>query len=105
MRGMSSNFVSGLPAHRAPRRLEAAGAALRGEAGLSLLEILFGIGIVAVASVGMAMMFGMGQGMVQGGGDNRAALSVAQQRLEQVRAAGFGAATLPDPREETPSRS
>lgn len=67
---------------------------------MSLLEVLFGIAVVAIASVGMAMMFGMGQGMVQGGGDNRAALSLAQQRLEQVRAAGFGAATLPDPREE-----
>lgn len=67
---------------------------------MSLLEVLFGIAVVAIASVGMAMMFGMGQGMVQGGGDNRAALSIAQQRLEQVRAAGFGPATLPDPREE-----
>jgi type II secretory pathway pseudopilin PulG len=67
---------------------------------MSLLEVLFGIAIVGVAAVGMAMMFGMGQGMVQGGGDNRAALSIAQQRLEQVRAAGFGPSALPDPREE-----
>ena len=34
-------------------------------------------------------------------GDDRAALSIAEQRLEQVRAAGFGSPTLPDPREET----
>jgi type II secretory pathway pseudopilin PulG len=76
------------------------GRGLAGESGMSLLEVIFGIAIVGVAAVGMAMMFGMGQGMVQGGGDNRAALSIAQQRLEQVRAAGFGPSTLPDPREE-----
>jgi len=49
----------------------------------------------------MAMMFGTGQAMVQGGGDDRVALAIAIQRLEQVRAAGFGSPTLPDPREET----
>jgi hypothetical protein len=75
--------------------------ALSSEAGISILEVLFGAAIVAVASVGMALMFGTGQGVVQSGGDNRAALSIAQQRLEQVRAAGFGPQSLPDPREET----
>ena len=73
----------------------------RGEAGFSLIEVLIGGLIVAIAGVGMAMMFGRGQAMVQGGGDDRAALALAIQRLEQVRAAGFGSPTLPDPREET----
>lgn len=72
-----------------------------GQAGFSLIEVLVGSLIVAIAGLGMAMMFGRGQAMVQGGGDDRAALSLAIQRLEQVRAAGFGPPTLPDPREET----
>jgi len=101
MAGVSPKFVRRLSAIRASRGLKIVEGGLGDEAGMSLLEVLFGIAIVGVAAVGMAMMFGMGQGMVQGGGDNRAALSIAQQRLEQVRAAGFGPSALPDPREET----
>jgi type II secretory pathway pseudopilin PulG len=100
MPGIPPKFVSALPAIRVRSGLRRGRMGLGGEAGMSLLEVLFGIAIVAVAGVGMAMMLGTGQGMVQGGGDNRAALSIAQQRLEQVRAAGFGSPSLPDPREE-----
>lgn len=100
MPGASPKFVRPLPAFRAPKAIKDTGRVLANEAGMSLIEVLIGIAIVAMVAVGIAMMFGMGQGMVQGGGDNRAALSIAQQRLEQVRAAGFGPPTLPDPREE-----
>ena len=98
--GASPKFVRPRSAICASRGFKIVGEGLASEAGMSLLEVLFGIAIVGMAAMGMAMMFGMGQGMVQGGGDNRAALSIAQQRLEQVRAAGFGPSTLPDPREE-----
>jgi prepilin-type N-terminal cleavage/methylation domain-containing protein len=107
MPGASSKFVNRLSAIRASASFKIVGGGLANDAGMSLLEVLFGIAIVGVAAVGMAMMFGMGQSMVQGGGDNRAALSIAQQRLEQVRAAGFGPdglhgqPALPDPREES----
>jgi type II secretory pathway pseudopilin PulG len=100
MSGASPKLVRPLSGIRASRGFRSAVEGVTSEAGLSLLEVLFGIAIVGVAAVGMAMMFGMGQGMVQGGGDNRAALSIAEQRLEQVRAAGFGPSALPDPREE-----
>src|SRR5882724_7762413 len=86
---ISPKFVRPLPAARTPRPMKVMGRRLSSAAG------------VAIAGVGMAMMFGRGQAMVQGGGDDRAALSIAEQRLEQVRAAGFGSPTLPDPREET----
>ena len=71
------------------------------EAAFSLVETLICALIVGITVLGVLEMFGKGQAMVQGGGDDRAALSLAEQRLEQVRAAGFGAPTLPDPREET----
>jgi len=100
MARISPKFVRGFSAIRISRGLKTVGRGLEADSGMSLIEVIFGIAIVGIAAVGMAMMFGMGQGMVQGGGDNRAALSIAQQRLEQVRAAGFGPSTLPDPREE-----
>ena len=98
---ISPKFVRPLPATRTPRPMKVMGRRLSSAAGFSLIEVLIGAAIVAIAGVGMAMMFGRGQAMVQGGGDDRAALSIAEQRLEQVRAAGFGSPTLPDPREET----
>ena len=101
MPGKAPKFVSPAASFRLPRVIKNATRTLASDAGVSLLEVLFGAAIVAVAAVGMAMMFGTGHGMVHGGGDNRAGLTVAQQRLEQVRAAGFGPQSLPDPREET----
>ena len=101
MARISPKFVRPLPAARTPRPMKVIGRRLWSGAGFSLIEVLIGAAIVAIAGVGMAMMFGRGQAMVQGGGDDRAALSIAEQRLEQVRAAGFGSPTLPDPREET----
>ena len=86
---------------RASKALKETVRAFSGQTGISLLEVLFGAAVAGVAAIGIGMMFGLGQSLVQAGGDDRAALSIAQQRLEQVRAAGFGPSTLPDPREET----
>src|SRR5215468_5499003 len=63
---------------------------LTDQRGVSILELLFGAAIVAVAAVGLASMFGTSQSLVQAGGSNRIMTYLAQQRIEQVRAAGFG---------------
>lgn len=46
------------------------------------------------------MMFGTGQTFIQASGTDRTAAQLAQQRIEQVRAAGFGPKLGPDPRAE-----
>jgi type II secretory pathway pseudopilin PulG len=73
----------------------------RGQAGITILEVVVAALIVGIAGVGVAMMFSAGQALVASEGLNRTALQLAQQRLEQIRSAGFGTPTLPDPREET----
>ena len=101
MSRLSPKLVTSRRSFRASKALKGIARMLSGQAGISLLEVLFGALVFGVAAVGIGMMFGLGQSLVQAGGDDRAALSIAQQRLEQVRAAGFGPSTLPDPREET----
>lgn len=76
-------------------------AASPGQAGFSMIEVLIAAVIVAIAIIGLFMMYGTGQALVQAQGSNRVAVQLAQQRLEELRAGGFGTAVLPDPREET----
>ena len=76
-------------------------AAPPGQAGFSMIEVLIAAVIVAVAIIGLFMMYSTGQALVQAQGSNRVAVQLAQQRLEELRAGGFGAASLPDGREET----
>lgn len=76
-------------------------AAFRGQAGFSILEVIVAAVIVAIAAVGLSVMYSTGQALVQAQGSNRAALQLAQQRIEQIRAGGFGPQALPDYREET----
>jgi len=47
------------------------------------------------------MMFATAQTFVQSSGTDRIAAQLAQQRIEQVRATGYGTKFPPDPREET----
>lgn len=65
----------------------------RASAGTSLLEVLIGATLVAIAAVGTALMFSSGQAFIQSEGDNRVALQIAQERLERVRAGAFGSTT------------
>jgi Tfp pilus assembly protein PilV len=58
------------------------------ERGLSLIEVVVGAVIVGIAAIGVALMFGAGQAYVEAEGDNRIALFLAQQRIEQIRAMG-----------------
>lgn len=73
----------------------------RDEAGFSIIEVAIGATLVAIVGVATALMFGTGQALVQNQGDTRIALYLAGQRLEQVRATGYGSTSLPDTREET----
>jgi type II secretory pathway pseudopilin PulG len=87
---------------RIPERLKDRrwAAAFRGEAGVSLIEVLIGAVISGIAAVGIALMFSTGQAYVQAEGDNRVALQLAQQQIEGIIASGFGSTSTPYP---TPS--
>lgn len=61
---------------------------LRDQRGISLLEVLICSVIVSIAAVGVALMFGAGQAVIQAEGDNRVALFLAQQKVEQLRTLG-----------------
>ena len=75
---------------------------LRGTEGLSLVEVLAVTVIVGIAVIGVALMFGKGSAWVSATGADRVAAGLAQQRIEQIRASGWGAATA-DPPAETMS--
>ena len=68
--------------------------------GFTLLEAIVSSVVVAIAGIGVLMMFGTGQTFVQSSGTDRIAAQLAQQRIEQVRSAGYGTKFPPDPRQE-----
>lgn len=69
-------------------------------AGFTLLEAILSSVLVAIAGMGVLMMFSNGQTTVYSSGQDRIAAQLAQQRIEQVRATGYGTKFPPDPREE-----
>lgn len=73
---------------------------LASPAGFTILEAVISALIVGIAGMGVLMMFGTGQTYIQSGGTDRIAAQLAQQRIEQVRAAGFGPKFPLDPRAE-----
>jgi Tfp pilus assembly protein PilV len=66
---------------------------VRGDSGLSIIEVLASTLVVGIAVIGVALMFGRGAAWVSATGDDRVAASLAQQRIEQIRASGWGVAT------------
>ena len=74
---------------------------LASTAGFTLLEAVLSSALVAIAGMGVLMMFATAQTFVQSSGTDRIAAQLAQQRIEQVRATGYGTKFPPDPREET----
>jgi Tfp pilus assembly protein PilV len=73
---------------------------LRDSRGVSIIEVLIAALLLGIATAGVTLMFGTGQAFIVGEGDNRVALALARQAVEQVRASGFGPTTGADPREE-----
>jgi Tfp pilus assembly protein PilV len=73
---------------------------LRDSRGISIIEVLIAALLLGIATAGVTLMFGTGQAFIVGEGDNRVALALARQAVEQVRASGFGPTTGADPREE-----
>ncbi len=59
------------------------------EDGIALLEVLFGGVALGIAIVGLALLFSLGQTSVLAEGDDRVALYLAQQRMEQLRTLGY----------------
>jgi type II secretory pathway pseudopilin PulG len=74
---------------------------LTSTAGFTLLEAIISAFIVGIAAIGVLIMFSTGQTFIQASGTERIAAQLAQQRIEQVRATGYGRKFPPDPREET----
>ena len=74
---------------------------LASTAGFTLLEAVLSSALVAIAGMGVLMMFATAQTFVQSSGTDRIAAQLAQQRIEQVRVTGYGTKSPPDPREET----
>ena len=64
-----------------------------GDSGLSIVEVLAATLVVGIAVVGVALMFGKGAAWVSATGDDRVAAGLAQQRIEEIRASGWGGAT------------
>ena len=73
---------------------------LRDTRGVSIIEVLIAALLLGIATAGVPLMFGTGQAFIVGEGNNRVALALARQAVEQVRASGFGPTTGVDPREE-----
>lgn len=76
------------------------GRVLRDTRGISIVEVLIAALLLSIATAGVSLMFGSGQAFIIGEGDNRVALALARQAIEQVRASGFGPVAGSDPREE-----
>ena len=53
---------------------------------MTLLEVLVTALVLGLAAVGLALMYSMGNTFVVAKGDNRVALGLAQQKIEQVKA-------------------
>ena len=65
--------------------------------GFAILEVLIAAVVLSITAVGMALMFSTGQAYVLGEGDTRVALYLAQEQLEQFRAAGWASVPITDP--------
>jgi len=61
-----------------------------GQGGSVLLEVLIAGIVLGIAMVGLSLMISLGQSQVVGQGDEYVALYLAQQKIEQCIATGFG---------------
>src|SRR6266511_1546051 len=81
----------------------------RDASGITLIEVLIASLIVGIGAIGLALMFAHGQAFIAGEGDNRVAVYLAQQKIEEVRAQrvfqGFDILTTPTPPDESFSQA
>ncbi|HXJ78982.1 MAG TPA: hypothetical protein VMS64_09900 [Candidatus Methylomirabilis sp.] len=76
----------------APGSIEA-----RSELGGGLIEVLVTSAFLGIAVVGIALMFSHGSTWAVAGGDDRVALSLARQKIEQLRSMTFSCLPLGAP--------
>ena len=62
---------------------------LNGQRGVALLEVLIAGVILGIAVIGLASMFSVGQTFIVSEGDERAAIFLAQQKIETLRRLEF----------------
>jgi Tfp pilus assembly protein PilV len=68
-----------------------------GSEGSVLLEVVITAVVIGVAAVGLAFMYSLGNNWVVAKGDDRIALYLAEQKIEQLRAAGFASVAAGNP--------
>src|SRR5215510_7696886 len=70
------------------------------QSGFALLEALVGGAVLAIAIIGVSLLFDSARGAALSEGDYRAATFLAQQKIEQIRANGFTSVMPPGPASE-----
>jgi Tfp pilus assembly protein PilV len=78
-----------------------ASASIRGEAGIAFLEVLVTSVVLGIAVLGVSLMLSEGNTWVAAGADDRAALSLARQKIEQLRSVTFACIPLGGPGTKT----
>jgi type II secretory pathway pseudopilin PulG len=64
------------------------------QSGLTLLEILFALGLIGVSLLALAAAFPAGVGGVEAGKQQTTAIFLAEQRLEQIKGTAFASITV-----------
>lgn len=70
---------------------------VRGQTGVTLIEVLVTTLVTAIAALGLALMYAMGGTFVVARGDDRTALGLAQQKIEQLKALTYACVPVGDP--------
>lgn len=82
--GLLASKPSGLPARRV----------LGNQRGVAIIEVLIAGVVLAIAIIGLALMFSSGETYVVAEGDERVAIYLAQQKIEELRSKGWGSVPI-----------
>ena len=83
------------------RGRDTARSTIRSEAGIAILEVIVTSVVIGIATLGMSLMLSAGNSWVTAGGDDRAALGLARQKIEQLRSLTFACIPLGGPGPKT----
>ena len=61
----------------------------KAEAGIALLEVLVAGAVLSISIIGLALLFSLGQTFMFAEGDERVALYLGEQRIEDLRTQGY----------------